>query len=845
MASIKHLVDIDLNKNQLTNISLQHLAGNPSASGEDYEGRIFYDSDNNAVKFHNGTEFIALGTSNASGDVTGVNAGNGIAVANSGGPAPTVTLDISDSSLTTATAVAQADLIAFSDESASGDPTKNISFSNFEDQIFSNINSASSDISMAAGGAITVGTLNQSTTGTAAIATTVTVADESSDTSCNVLFTTAATGDLGPKSGTNLTFNSSSGMLTATGVTATFTGNITGNVTGNTSGSSGSCTGNAATATALATSRNIGGVGFDGTANISLPGVNSGGNQDTSGNAGTATALATARNIGGVSFDGTANIDLPGVNATGDQATTGNAATATKLAATKTIAGVAFDGSANISLNNNAITNGANYTTNTGDVTLSGAQTFTGVKTFGTTTKVQFRDANAYINSPTANDIEIAATTITLDAGSDIQLEGNTTVTGNFSVTGNLNVDGSTTTIDSTTVAIADSMLKLAKDQANTADDVDFGFYGQYGVSGTHKYAGIFRDRSASGDPFIFFDSLQAEPGATVNTSGTGYDLADISAGAITSADGFTGNLTGNVTGNTSGSSGSCTGNAATATALANARNIGGVSFNGTANIDLPGVNSGGDQDTSGNAATATKLAATKNINGVAFDGSANITVTAAGSTLSDTVTVAKGGTGATSLTNGGILLGSGTGAVTAMAVLGDGEMIVGDGTTDPVAESGATLRASIGCDAAGTDNSTDVTLANTNYLSISGQAITGGTVPVGSGGTGATSAAAARTALGLAYASDDEALAGSSDTVVVTPGNLAARSFTTTVGGATTANVDHNLGTRNVMVQLFDSSSYETVYAQVVRTSTSRVTLTFNVAPTDADVTVLVTKID
>tara|TARA_R110002012_G_scaffold170775_1_gene335342 strand:+ start:9253 stop:10917 length:1665 start_codon:yes stop_codon:yes gene_type:complete len=59
----------------------------------------------------------------------------------------------------------------------------------------------------------TVGTLNQDTTGTAAIATTVTVADESSDTSCNVLFTTAATGNLAPKSGTNLTFDSDTGTL--------------------------------------------------------------------------------------------------------------------------------------------------------------------------------------------------------------------------------------------------------------------------------------------------------------------------------------------------------------------------------------------------------------------------------------------------------------------------------------------------------------------------------------------------------------------------------------------------------------------------------------------------------
>ena len=64
------------------------------------------------------------------------------------------------------------------------------------------------------------------------------------------------------------------------------------------------------TATALANARTIGGVSFDGTANINLPGVNASGNQDTSGNAATATALETARNIHGVSFDGTGNIDL-------------------------------------------------------------------------------------------------------------------------------------------------------------------------------------------------------------------------------------------------------------------------------------------------------------------------------------------------------------------------------------------------------------------------------------------------------------------------------------------------------------------------------------------------------
>jgi hypothetical protein len=60
-------------------------------------------------------------------------------------------------------------------------------------------------------------------------------------------------------------------------------------------------------------------------------------------------------------------------------------------------------------------------------------------------------------------------------------------------------------------------------------------------------------------------------------------------------------------------------------------------------------------------------------------------------------ITVANGGTGVSTLTSGGILLGSGADPITAMAVLANSEMIVGDGTTDPVAESGVTLRESIG----------------------------------------------------------------------------------------------------------------------------------------------------
>ena len=66
-------------------------------------------------------------------------------------------------------------------------------------------------------------------TGTSAVATSVTVADESSDTTCNVLFTTAATGNLPPKTGTNLTFNSATGALTAT----SFNGDLVGGIPDN------------------------------------------------------------------------------------------------------------------------------------------------------------------------------------------------------------------------------------------------------------------------------------------------------------------------------------------------------------------------------------------------------------------------------------------------------------------------------------------------------------------------------------------------------------------------------------------------------------------------------------
>ena len=67
--------------------------------------------------------------------------------------------------------------------------------------------------------------------------------------------------------------------------------------------------------------------------------------------------------------------------------------------------------------------------------------------------------------------------------------------------------------------------------------------------------------------------------------------------------------------------------------------------------------------------------------------------------------------------------------------------------------------------------------------------------------------------------------------------------SYQTTIGNgvATSIPVSHNLGTKNVIVQLWDTSSFDTVFASVVRNSTNQVTISFSLAPTTGDITVLV----
>ena len=389
---------------------------------------------------------------------------------------------------------------------------------------------------------------------TATTATNVTVADESSDTACNVLFATAATGNLPPKTGTNLTFNSANGTLTAT----TFSGAVTGDVTGN-----------ADTATALETARNIGGVSFNGTGDITLPGVNATGNQNTSGTAAglsgspsveLTNVVGAAASIAGIvtatTFKGALIGNVTGNTSGSSGSCSGNAATATILETTRAIGGVNFNGS--------------------GDITLPGVNASGNQNTSGTSAGLTGSPSVELTNVVGAAASIAGIVTATTFIGA---LTGN--VTGNTSgSSGSCSGNAATATILATARDIGG--VSFNGSAPITLPGVNAS--GNQNTSGTS--AGL------TGSPSVQLTNIV---GAAASVVG------------IVTATTFSGALTGNVTGNTSGSSGSCTGNAATATALATARAIGGVNFDGTAAINLPGVNQAGNQNTTGTAAGITE----------------------------------------------------------------------------------------------------------------------------------------------------------------------------------------------------------------------------------------------
>ncbi|BDZ95505.1 TPA: tail fiber protein [Escherichia coli] len=365
-------------------------------------------------------------------------------------------------------------------------------------------------------------------------------------------------------------------------------------------------TGNAASATKLQTARTIGGVSFNGTANIDLPGVNKTGNQSTTGNAATATKLQTARTIGGVSFDGSANINLPGVNIAGNQNTTGNAATATKLLTARTINGVSFDGSANISLSPANIGCPASPTgwlvTGDNGASITTEQLVTLLRDNGAFNAKAWiaRCAWAYANSASIPDSETGCGIIPL-AGAVIEVFNNGSSSNNYTIrittATTTGVSGALTNAEFVYVFNGTSYSpgwRRAYNTKNKPTAADVGALPLSGgaLTGGLTAAGEIISKSANGLRIAYgnYGFFIRNDGSNTyfmltdsdNSLGTYNRLRPLiinnANGAVTIGNGL------NVTG---GINGSLNGNAATATKLQTARKISGVPFDGSTDITL------------------------------------------------------------------------------------------------------------------------------------------------------------------------------------------------------------------------------------------------------------------
>jgi hypothetical protein len=194
-------------------------------------------------------------------------------------------------------------------------------------------------------------------------------------------------------------------------------------------------------------------------------------------------------------------------------------------------------------------------------------------------------------------------------------LPDDVTIGNDLIVTGDLTVNGDTVTLNTATLDVEDATIRVAKGATSLANTNGAGI--EFGAS--------------SSKPTITWDNGNSR----------------LTSNKVFAASSFVGNITGDVTGNSS-----------TATALATARTIHGVSFDGSANIDLSEVISDTvgamfssntetgitvtyqdsdntidvvvgtlNQDTTGNSATATALETARTIGGTSFDGTANIAV--------------------------------------------------------------------------------------------------------------------------------------------------------------------------------------------------------------------------
>lgn len=368
------------------------------------------------------------------------------------------------------------------------------------------------------------------------------------------------------------------------------------------------------------------------------------------GNANTATALETGRNfsIGGeviasaVSFDGTGAVAL-----SANLSTVTTAGTFGSGTAVPTIT-VAANGRVT-SITTNPISTSFTLNGDSGTSEVSGGDTLTVIGGEGITSNVGIDNVtlsvdNTVVRANTSGGEQIINTNLRIAADKDLI------------VTGNLTVLGNSTVIETSTLKLEDSLIFLAANNY-TSDTVDIGFIGHHGDANSHT--GIFRS-AVDKEYYIFADyDPEINSNNSIDTSNSTFRKANVNASY------FKGNVIATTVSTVSLTSDSLSTNTLSlVTPLGvSSGGTGTNSFSAGQLIIGNGTNS--LQSLTNSVYTLTGTLGTSNtITGLTVDAYGRLTAASASGIAIDTSQIAsgilpyaRGGTGSSSYTTGGILI--------------------------------------------------------------------------------------------------------------------------------------------------------------------------------------------
>jgi hypothetical protein len=474
-------------------------------------------------------------------------------------------------------------------------------------------------------------TLNQSTTGNAATATALQTARAINGVNFDGTAAITVAAAAGTLTGATLASGVTASSLTSVGTLAGLT--VTAPITGSVTGSSGSTTGNAATATALATARAINGVNFDGTAAITVTaaaGTLSGTTLAAGVTASSLTSLGTIANLtataGTIATTPSGSTDIANKLYV-DTVAQGLDAKASCVAATTadiTLSGAQTIDGVSIVAGNRVLVKNQSLSQNNG-IYLCASGSWT--RTTDANTWDALTSAFTFIEQGTTN--ADCGFVCTANAGGTLgttalpwsQFSG----AGTFTAGTGLTLTGSVFSLTST-VAVANGGTGLTSLGSGVATFL--------GTPSSANLAAAVSDETGSGALVFASSPTLVTPtlGAATATSLNGVTLTGTSTPALSVSG------TASVSGSNTGDQTTITGNAGTATILQTARNINGVSFNGSADITVTaaaGTLTGATLAAGVTASSLTSLGTITSLTATALTVNDNTTL---GSSNSDTV---------------------------------------------------------------------------------------------------------------------------------------------------------------------------------------------------------------